>query len=396
VNRAKELYGQIEQKYKEIFCEDPYLIRSPGRINLIGEHTDYNEGFVLPAAIDKAIYFAIAPNNRHTSNLYAYDLADSVEVDLKNIQKSDKGWPNYLLGVVDQIHKLGYKVPGFNCVFGGDIPIGAGLSSSAALEAGLAFGLNELFRFNFEPIKLVGISQRAENSFVGVQCGIMDQLINIFGKEKKVLKLDCRSLEHQYFPFERDDLRIVLCDSQVQRSLTVSGYNLRRSQCEQGVQIIRKSHPEIHSLRDVTMDLLNEGKSRMDPVIFKRCKYVIEENERVLGACESLSSGDVQTFGQKMNESHTGLKDEYEVSCRQLDDLVDGALELDGVFGSRMMGAGFGGCTINLVSLNYLESFIEGMGKVYQDKLKKSPQIYITSIKEGTSFINTKIGDNLD
>ena len=396
MNRDKKLNGQIEQKYRELFCEEPYLIRSPGRVNLIGEHTDYNEGFVLPAAIDKAIYFAIAPNNRHTCNLHAYDLTDDVEVDLQNIRKSDKGWPNYLLGVVDQIQRLGYEVPGFNCVFGGDIPIGAGLSSSAALEAGLAFGLNELFRFNFAPIKLVEISQRAENKFVGVQCGIMDQLINIFGKEKKVLKLDCRSLEHQYFPFEREDLRIVLCDSQVQRSLAASEYNLRRSQCEEGVRFIGMNHSEIHSLRDVSMDLLNEAKSRMDPVIFKRCKYVIEENERVLGACDSLSSGDAHAFGQKMNESHTGLRDEYQVSCRELDDLVYGALELGGVFGSRMMGAGFGGCTINLVSVNHLENFIEGMGRVYQDKLKKSPQIYITSIKEGTSFINTKIGNTPD
>ncbi|MEJ2052144.1 MAG: galactokinase, partial [Calditrichota bacterium] len=205
-----------------------------------------------------------------------------------------------------------------------------------------------------------------------------------------------RSLEHQYFPFEREDLRIVLCDSQVQRSLAASEYNLRRSQCEEGVRIIGKNYPEVQSLRDVSMDMLNEAKSRMDQIILKRCKYVIEENERVLGACDSLSSGDAHAFGQKMNESHTGLREEYEVRCRELDDLVYGALELDGVFGSRMMGAGFGGCTINLVSMNHLENFIEGMGKVYQDNLKKSAKIYITSIKEGTSFIDTKIGTSPD
>jgi galactokinase len=384
------LFEQIEQKFKELFCEEPILVRSPGRVNLIGEHTDYNEGFVLPAAIDKAIYFAIAPNNSQNLSLHAFDLIDSFTGNQKAIKKSNKGWPNYLLGVVDQIQKLGYEVPGFNCVFGGDIPIGAGLSSSAALEAGLAFALNELFHFQLEPLKLVGISQRAENDFVGVQCGIMDQLINIFGKQNQVLKLDCRTLEHEYFPFEQENLRIVLCDSQVQRALASSEYNLRRSQCEEGVRLIRENNPVVISLRDVTCDMLTEFKNHLDPVLYKRCKYVVQENERVLEACNSLNNGDVSNFGEKMNASHIGLRDEYEVSCTELDHLVDGALELDGVFGSRMMGAGFGGCTINLVSLDHLEEFTEGMEKVYQDKLKKSPKMYITSIEEGTSLINVK------
>ncbi len=385
------MFEQIEQKFKELFCEEPLLVRSPGRVNLIGEHTDYNEGFVLPAAIDKAIYFAIAPNNSQECRLHAYDLMDSFSCNLRAINKSEKGWPNYLLGVVDQIQKLGYEVPGFNCVFGGDIPIGAGLSSSAALEAGLAFALNELCHFQLEPLKLVGISQRAENDFVGVQCGVMDQLINIFGKQKKVLKLDCRTLEHEYFPFEREDLRIVLCDSQVQRALASSEYNLRRSQCEEGVRMIRKSNPGISSLRDLSFDMITQLKQHLDPVIYKRCKYVVQENERVLEACASLNKGDINTFGQKMNASHVGLRDEYEVSCPELDYLVDGALELNGVFGSRMMGAGFGGCTINLVSLDHLDEFREGMEKVYRDKLKKSAKIYITSIEEGTSLINVKV-----
>lgn len=385
------MFVQIEEKYKNLYSEEPLLVRSPGRVNLIGEHTDYNEGFVLPAAIDKAIYFAIAPNYSHTCHLHAFDLKNSFDFDLRPVQKSNKGWPNYLLGVVDQIHKLDIDIPGFNCVFGGDIPIGAGLSSSAALETGFAYALNELFHFNLDPLKIVGLSQRAENEFVGVQCGIMDQLINIFGKKQKVLKLDCRTLEHEYFPFEREDLRIVLCDSQVQRALASSEYNLRRSQCEEGVQVIQKIYPEVNSLRDVDKEMLNHVKRKLDPIIFKRCKYVLEENERVLQACASLNENDIINFGQKINESHAGLRDDYEVSSRELDVLVDGARRISGVIGSRMMGAGFGGCTINLVSVEHLDHFIEEMKKVYRDKLDQSEKIYITSIEEGTSIINEKV-----
>jgi galactokinase len=380
----------IGKKFWEVFNEEPILVRSPGRVNLIGEHTDYNEGFVLPAAIDKAIYFAISARNDSKCYLMANDLRDSYICDLKYLSKSAKGWPNYLLGVIDQLQKKGYTVPGFNCIFGGDIPIGAGLSSSAAIEAGLVFTLNEIFHLDIDKLTLVQIAQKAENEFVGVKCGIMDQLINIFGLEKQVLKLDCRSLEFEYFPFEWDDLRIVLCDSQVQRQLATSKYNLRRRQCEQGVRLLQKYSPTISSLRDVEPELLEEHQNEMDEQIYRRCKYVIEENNRVLSACDDLMKTDLPAFGRRMNDSHAGLRDDFEVSCTELDELVDGALGIRGVLGARMMGAGFGGCTINLVQKKYVDSFFDEIERIYRDKLKKSSKIYVTKIVAGTSSVNVK------
>ena len=383
--------SEIEQKYCELFQETPLIIRSPGRVNLIGEHTDYNEGFVLPAAIDKAIYFAITARDDEICSLYASDLKESYEFHLKEIRKSELGWSNYLLGVVDQILKLGYTIKGFNCVFGGDIPIGAGLSSSAALEAGLAYGLNEINQLHINPMELVKLSQRAENEFVGVQCGIMDQMINIFGRENQVLQLDCRSLEYRYFPFESERIKIVLCDSQVQRELWSSEYNLRRSQCEKGVEILQKFYPEVISLRDVSLEQLVAHRNFFDTIVFNRCKYVIEENQRVLDGCQDLSEGNFEGFGQKMYQSHTGLTEEYEVSCEELDFLVDAASKQPGVIGARMMGAGFGGCTINLVWADQLERFEHAMTEEFIQRMNKDAKIYITEITTGAAIYKEKI-----
>ncbi len=382
-----EKLSRISDQFQKLFNEKPLLIRSPGRVNLIGEHTDYNEGFVLPTAIDKAIYFAISPRDDGQFIMYAYDLNDSHSFSINSIIKSEKGWPNYLMGVVDQIRNMNYHISGFNCIFGGDVPIAAGLSSSAALETGMAFALNEIFQLQLDKLTLVKLSQKAENEFVGVNCGIMDQLANIFSKEKHVFKLDCRSLELEYFPFEREDIQLVLCDTQVQRELASSEYNIRRSQCEEGVHVVQKSSPGVKSLRDVTLDLLQDHKNSIDPIVYKRCKYVIEENERVLSACADLVKGDLESFGQRMYQSHDGLKNEYEVSCSELDALVDGASEIEGVLGSRMMGAGFGGCTINLVLRENLSNFKEKMNKVYRDRLRQRAKLYITRITEGTAII---------
>ncbi len=382
-----EKLSRISDQFQKLFNEKPLLIRSPGRVNLIGEHTDYNEGFVLPTAIDKAIYFAISPRDDGQFIMYAYDLNDSHSFSINSIIKSEKGWPNYLMGVVDQIRNMNYHISGFNCIFGGDVPIAAGLSSSAALETGMAFALNEIFQCQLDKLTLVKLSQKAENEFVGVNCGIMDQLANIFSKEKHVFKLDCRSLELEYFPFEREDIQLVLCDTQVQRELASSEYNIRRSQCEEGVHVVQKSSPGVKSLRDVTLDLLQDHKNSIDPIVYKRCKYVIEENERVLSACADLVKGDLESFGQRMYQSHDGLKNEYEVSCSELDALVDGASEIEGVLGSRMMGAGFGGCTINLVLRENLSNFKEKMNKVYRDRLRQRAKLYITRITEGTAII---------
>ncbi|OGD27501.1 MAG: galactokinase [Candidatus Aminicenantes bacterium RBG_13_63_10] len=377
----------VQAEFVRRFCETPLLVRSPGRVNLIGEHTDYNEGFVLPAAVDKAIYFGLSPRTDGRCELYALDLKDSYRTELDRLEKSGKRWPDYLLGVVDQVQKAGHAVPGFNCVFGGDVPIGSGMSSSAAIEAGLAFALNTLFGLDIPPLDLVKLAQKAENEFVGVRCGIMDQFVNIFGRAGHVLKLDCRSLVHTYYPFDRRDLRIVLCDTKVKRELASSEYNVRRRQCEEGVSVLAQYRPGVKSLRDATPELLERHKSEFDPLIYKRCFYVVQENERVGEACRDLERSDFVSFGQRMNASHSGLRDDYQVSSVELDILVEAAQGVKGVLGSRMMGAGFGGCTINLVEETAVEALVEAATRAYRDKMKTDPKAFISRLSAGTEVL---------
>jgi len=379
---------QVQKKFKKLFNETPIIVRSPGRVNLIGEHTDYNMGFVLPAAIDKSIYFVISPRTDDTCKVFAIDMNDNCEFLISDLRFSKKGWPNYLMGVVDQLNKAGYKIKGFNCVFGGDIPIGAGLSSSAALEAGLAFSLNHIYNLKIDKLSIVKLLQKAENEFVGVKCGIMDQYINIFGAAKKVLKIDCRSLEYEYYPFVNDDLRIVLCNTMVSHSLASSEYNTRRVQCENGVKILQQVNPQIKNLRDVPPEMLLKYKSKFDDVIFRRCKYVVEEIERVAKACEDLKGNNFISFGKRMNETHNGLSKDYEVSCNELDFFVEEASHHSYVLGARMMGGGFGGCTINLVQKDFVEEFSHSIEEAYQKKFDRKPEIYICRIEEGTHIIN--------
>ncbi|MCX6150929.1 MAG: galactokinase [Ignavibacteriales bacterium] len=377
----------VEYRFVKYFGKKPLIVRSPGRVNLIGEHTDYNNGFVLPAAIDKSIIFAVAPRTDNKCKLHAEDLNADYEFDLTNFQKSKKTWPNYLLGVVDQLKKNGYAVGGFDCVFGGDIPIGAGLSSSAAIEAGLAFALNEIFQLNIPKLDMVKMAQKAEHEFAGVLCGIMDQFINIFGQANKVLKLDCRSLEYEYYPFELKDVKIVLLDTHVKHSLGSSEYNIRRAQCEAGVKILQKYNLDIKSLRDVSLDLLIEHEGEFDELIYKRCSYVLNENIRLLSGCEDLKKNDLSSFGKRMYQSHEGLRDYYQVSCSELDVLVEIALKESAVFGARMMGGGFGGCTINLVKEKGMNDFIAKAKDEYLRKVGQELKVYVTSIKGGTEVI---------
>ncbi len=380
-------YEIYYNRFVELFKEKPFIFRSPGRVNLIGEHTDYNEGFVLPAAIDKEIIFAIAPSGDKNCRLVSIDMEDSYEFNIGTFVKSGKAWANYLLGMIDQLKIAGYKLNGFNCVFGGDIPIGAGLSSSAALEAGLGFALKSLFSLSVEPMDIVKLAQKAENDFVGVKCGIMDQYINIFGQKNNALKIDCRTLDYTYLPFNTDNLSIVLCDSRVSHSLAASEYNLRRKQCETGVKQLQRFHPEVNSLRDVSLPLLKEHLEDFDPVVYKRCEYVIEENARLLAACDTLLKNDMKAFGELMNESHEGLKNKYEVSCSELDSLVEYARQDENTLGCRMMGGGFGGCTINLVKKDAVEDFVQTMTEKYKWKTSRDLRVYVASIVEGTSEI---------
>ncbi|MBI4534985.1 MAG: galactokinase [Ignavibacteriae bacterium] len=377
------------QKIRAIFHErlggEPFMVRSPGRVNLIGEHTDYNEGFVLPATIDKSIILAVAPRNDDLCRMYSADFDQSFETTLDSLGRSELKWPDYLLGVVDQLLKYGAALRGFDVAFGGNIPIASGLSSSAAIEAGLAFALNTIFHLQIDTLTLVKLAHMAENEFVGVRCGIMDQFVNLFGKEHRLLRLDCRSLEFEYVPFERSDIRIVLCDTQVKRELASTEYNIRRQQCETGVTVLQKHYGSIHSLRDVSLDTLQRHREEFDPTVYRRCEYVICENARVLEACNDLRRADLSEFGRKMFESHTGLRDNYEVSCSELDLFVEIASHVPGVLGARMMGAGFGGCTINLVEESRIQEFGRIVTETYRKQFGKDVAFYIMNIKSGTA-----------
>lgn len=366
---------------------DPIIIRSPGRINLIGEHTDYNNGFVLPAAIDRNIYFAISRRAEDKCRIYSDNFAESAELNLRRIQKSKRNWANYLAGVVDQLMTAGYDIAGFDCVFGGNIPIGAGLSSSAAIEAGLAYGLNEIFGLDISRTDLARIAQRSENEFVGVQCGIMDQFANLLSRENSVFKLDCRSLEYVYYPFDQKNLQFVLCDTKVNHTLASSAYNLRRQQCEQGVRTISTHDRQVQTLRDVSFEMLDRHKGELDPIVYMRCRYVLEENARVEIACKYLEKLDYAGVGELLYASHEGLRDEYQVSCTELDVLVDAASTVNGVLGARMMGGGFGGCTLNLVEKDALAEFEAKVDEEYKRKTGKETEFYECRLVAGTEVV---------
>jgi len=386
---------EIEKIYKDIFNESPILVRSPGRLNLIGEHTDYNMGFALPAAINKAIYFAIAPRKDTTCKLVAVDLNDKFGFTLDNLKKSEKGWPNYLMGVVAQLIKVGYNLKGFNCVFGGDIPIGAGLSSSAAIEAGLAFALNHIFDLGIDKLSLVKFAQKAENEFVGVNCGIMDQFINIFGEDLHALKIDCRSLEYELVPFDYDNVSVVFFNTNVSHALAASEYNLRREECTKGVEIIQKELPTVQSLRDVKPKMLESFKTKMGPLTYRRCKYVVDENERLLKACDALKIHDLKTFGSFLYQTHEGLSKEYEVSCPELDFLVEETKSIPAVYGARMMGGGFGGCTINIINNEVVEEVAHLITKKYKEKFNLEAAVYVTKISSGTSIVRSEVNETV-
>jgi galactokinase len=378
----------IKQAFIQHFGKEPIMVKSPGRVNLIGEHTDYNNGFVLPAAVNAAIYFACKSNNENKYRFYSYDLNDSYETSVNQIDKCDKDWANYLLGVIAQFVKAGKYIGGFDCVFGGDVPIGAGMSSSAAIETGLAFAINHMQTFNYETIDLVKFSQKAEHEYAGVQCGIMDQFAAMHGKDSHVIKLDCRSLAYELYPLDMNDQLIILVNTGVKHSLASSEYNKRRQECEAGVALLQKYQPNIHALRDVSLDLLNAHKNEMDAEVYDRCSYVIEENMRLELACKALENNDFTTFGAQMYGSHEGLKIKYQVSCPELDQLVDLSKTIDGVMGARMMGGGFGGCTINLVKKEAAANFEKAVLATYKTPEGKSPQIIKVSIEDGTHLIH--------
>jgi galactokinase len=381
----------ISAAFQQRFGYAPLVVRAPGRINLIGEHTDYNEGLVLPAAIDKEIVFAIGLNDTATARLVAYDQNESHEAALATLQPGPVQWANYLLGVVAQLQRRGVAVPGFDCVFGGNVPMGAGLSSSAAVECGLAFALNELLGAGLDRLTLARLAQAAEHEYAGVQCGLMDQFASLFGRAGQVVRLDCRSSAYEYFPFDAAAYHLVLCNSGVKHALASSEYNTRRQECAQGVAVLRRYYPEVASLRDATLAQLAAHEAELGNTVYRRCRYVVQENERVEQVCAALVAGDMATVGQLLYASHAGLRDDYQVSCPELDKLVELAQGAPGVLGARMMGGGFGGCTLNLVAADQVPEFIATMSSQFLSFYRRGLDTYDTTIVAGVSTLTQPV-----
>lgn len=365
------------------------IYASPGRINLIGEHTDYNGGFVFPGAIDKGIMCEIRPNGTNKVMAYSIDMKDRVEFDINDENGPKASWARYIYGIVREMKKRGVDVKGFNTAFAGDVPLGAGLSSSAALESCYAFALNDLFGENkVSKWDMVLAGQATEHNYCGVNCGIMDQFASVFGQEGKLMRLDCRSREFEYFPFDPKGYKLVLVDSVVKHELASSAYNDRRRSCENVVAALQKKYPEktIETLRDADWDMLEAVKADVCEEDMKRATFVLGEKDRVLAVCDALNAGDYETVGKKMYETHRGLSQDYEVSCEELDYLNDIAKE-NGVTGSRIMGGGFGGCTINLVKEELYDKFITDVKAKYAARYGKEPKIYDVVIKDGSRKI---------
>lgn len=379
---------KIAEKYTELFGGKPMIVRSPGRINIIGEHTDYNGGFVLPAAIDKAAYLAISLRDDDEIHLMADDLNEKFSISIDELKPvSDTSWPNYILGAVAQFQKRGIALKGFNALLTSEVPIGAGLSSSAAVECATTFALNELLQTNLERLEMVKMSQLAEHEYAGVMCGIMDQFASVMGKQDHVIKLDCRSLEYEYVPFKLEGIKILLLDTNVKHSLASSEYNTRRKECAQAVEWVKEYEPQVNSLRDVTEPMLDKYVLPKDKLIDKRSRFIVQEINRLQRACEDLQRGDIQALGKKMFETHDGLSKMYGVSCEELDYLVDFVRNNDAVIGARMMGGGFGGCTINLVKEDAIPALIKDISAQYLKHTGKKPDSYVVSISDGTSIV---------
>ena len=387
----------IRSQFSNHFKDSPALVvKSPGRINLIGEHTDYNHGFVLPAAIDKYIEVAIGKRTDGAIHMVALDLGETIILPIHNLAPHATQWVNYIIGVVEQVLNYLASVEnnlsgnetklaaGFNICIQGNIPLGAGLSSSAALECAVLFALNELYGLSLSRMQMALMAQDAEHTFAGVKCGIMDMFASLHGQKNKAILLDCASLAFTYYPIELKDYSIVLFDTQIKHVLASSEYNTRRLECEQGLKIIQEKYPSVKTFRDISME---QVEACLVSKIYQRCKYVVEEITRVQLAVQDLAKGDMQAFGKKMFETHEGLSKLYEVSCPELDYLVEAVASNENVLGARMMGGGFGGCTINIIKKTAVEEITKELSAKYNQAMHKELSYYITSIEDGTHLV---------
>ena len=368
---------KIQEKFNALFGAEGEMYASAGRVNLIGEHTDYNGGYVFPGAIDKGVMIKIAPNGLDKVRAYAIDFEEMAEFGMEESDKPEQAWARYIFGVVRETIKRGGKVKGFDTVVAGDVPAGAGLSSSAALESVFAYAINEMNGNGIDLFELARIGQSTEHNYCGVKCGIMDQFASCFGKEGCLIRLDCKTMEYEYFPFHPTEHKLVLVDSRVKHQLTGSPYNDRRESCERAAKAMERD-----LLRGATMEMLDAVKDKISEEDYMRARFVIGEERRVLDVCDALKAGDYETVGKKMYETHWGLSRDYEVSCEELDFLAELAEEC-GVTGSRIMGGGFGGCTINLVRNEICDSFIEKARSSFAAKYGHEPMIYPVVISDG-------------
>lgn len=379
-----ELVNTVKEVYNTHFKAKSILVFSPGRLNLIGEHTDYNNGFVLPAAIDKGIVLAIGKSDNDYSTIISIDEQEKLTLNLNSLRRIEENtWKNYIIGVVAEIFKRGKEVTNFNCVFSGNIPIGSGLSSSAALENSLAFGCNELFNLGFSKNELINISQKAEHNYVGVNCGIMDQYASMYGKQEHAIFLDCKTLQSELVPVKLKGYEIILINTNVKHALAESGYNNRYAVCQKIIKLLNKP-----SLREVTIEELSSIKAEISEADYNKGLYILQENDRVVACKNALKLNDIKRVGDLLFQSHNGQSSMYDISCQELDFLVDVAKESDSVIGARMMGGGFGGCTINLVLKNDSEAFKTKISSLYKNRFNRDCSIYNVKFNDGTRVIN--------
>jgi len=378
----------LKDAFRKIFDAEPMLVKSPGRINIIGEHTDYNGGLVMPAAINKAVYVAISQRDDEQIQLYSESYQEKYIGSISAVSRSEKAWANYILGVVDGLLKRGHTLSGFNLYIYGDVPLGAGLSSSAAIECATAYALSELHQLTIPKMDLALIAQKAEHNFAGVNCGIMDQFASVFGKKDYAMMLDCESLEHEYIPLKLEGYKLVLFNTNVKHSLSESAYNARRAQCEQGVAWVKAQHPEVEYLRDVNPEMLSEYVLPKDAEVYTKCSYVVAEIARVKKAAAALKDGRLEELGKLMFETHEGLSKAYEVSCKELDFLVEQVKDVAEVLGARMMGGGFGGCTINIVKDEAIEELTTKLTQLYHNQFGLNLSTYVVETGNGSEIVD--------